>query len=265
MRRPPHRSRTAAIITLAVATLIVVFQLLGLWRPFQIVIGGLTRPIANVASGAARGIGNTFAALGSLNSLSRENTRLKKELSERDAQLAERKEVEKENELLRQQLNFSKNQPYQLIGATVTGYSPDNVRRNFMIDRGRADGVREGQAVISSGVMVGKIDHVNDHSAVVFLLSDPEFRVQGLSQSGRARGIVRGQLGSGLRFEQVGQNETLEVGENILTSGSDIIPKGILIGNVESVDKSDNEIFQAANVRPLVDYGRLEVVFVVKG
>lgn len=262
--RKNSRSRTAAIVTLVVATIILLFQLLGWWRPFQIVIGGMTRPVAGVFSGFTRGIGSAGSTLGSLTKLSSENNRLKKQLSELDAKLAERKEVEKENELLRQQLNFSKNQPFQLVGAQVIGYSPDNVRRNFSIDRGSADGVKVGQAVVSSGVMVGKIDRVTDHTSIVFMLSDPEFRVQGLSQSARARGIVRGQLGSGLRFEQVGQNETLEINEYILTAGSEVIPKGILIGSVESVDKSDNEIFQAANVRPLVDYSRLEVVFVVK-
>lgn len=262
--RKNSRARVAAIVTVVIVTVILAFQILGLWRPFQIVIDGITRPIGGAISGISRGIGNGFSTLGSLTTLSKENARLSQALSAKESELAQQKEVAKENELLRQQLNFSKNQPFQLIGAQVVGYSPDNVRRSLTIDRGSKDGIQAGQAVMSSGVMVGKVDKVNDRSAVVFLVNDPEFRVQGMSQSGRARGIVRGQLGSGLRFEQVAQSETLETGEYVLTAGSELVPKGILIGAIESIDRSDNEIFQAANLRPLVDYRRLEIVFVVK-
>ncbi|MFO0955677.1 MAG: rod shape-determining protein MreC [Candidatus Saccharibacteria bacterium] len=262
--RKNSRARLAAIITVVVVTVILAFQLLGLWRPFQIVIDGITRPISGALSGMTRGIGSGISTLGSLATLSKENARLSQALSEKESQLAERKEVEQENELLRQQLNFSKNQPFQLIGASVVGYSPDNVRRSLTIDRGSNDGITAGQAVMSSGVMVGKVDKVNDRSAIVYLVNDPEFRVQGLSQSGRARGIVRGQLGSGLHFENIAQSETLEKGEYVLSAGSELVPKGILIGAIESIDRSDNEIFQAANLRPLVDYRRLETVFVVK-
>jgi rod shape-determining protein MreC len=66
-------------------------------------------------------------------------------------------------------------------------------------------------------------------------------------------------------MEQVAQNEVIDIGEFVVSSGSDRVPKGLPIGKIESIDRSDNEIFQAANVKPLVDMQRLEIVFVVKG
>ena len=120
-------------------------------------------------------------------------------------------------------------------------------------------------AVVSSGAIIGKIERVHDKSSDVFLVSDPEFRILAMTQNGRAKGIVRGQLGSGLRMEQIAQNEVIDVGEYVMSAGSDRVPKGLPIGTIESIDRSDNEIFQAANVKPLVDTQRLELVFVVKG
>jgi cell shape-determining protein MreC len=66
-------------------------------------------------------------------------------------------------------------------------------------------------------------------------------------------------------MEQIAQNEAIEPNEYVITAGSEKIPKGLPLGVVESVDRSDNEIFQAANIKPLADSQRLEIVFVVKG
>ena len=51
----------------------------------------------------------------------------------------------------------------------------------------------------------------------------------------------------------------------MITAGSGLVPKGLLIGTVDSVESSDNAVFQEANIRPSTDLSRLEIVFVVKG
>lgn len=263
--RPNSRLRITLISTVVVVSLVILLQITGLWRPIRVVFDVTTQPITRLFSGIGRSIGGGFSTLASLGTISKENTDLRRELTEQKADLAKSQEIERENELLRAQLNFSKNSDYQQVGARVVGYSPDNMRRTLTIDRGKKDGLEVGQAVMSSGALIGRIEEVNDMSSQVFLVGDPEFRVQAISQSGRARGILRGELGEGLRFEQVAQNESLQSNEFVLTAGSELIPKGILIGTIESIDRSDNEIFQAANVRPAADYRRVEVVFVVKG
>jgi rod shape-determining protein MreC len=267
MQRPKSnsRARLGIIIALVIISGFLLFQLFGWWRPFRIVIDALTQPISRTLTGFGRSIGSGISTLTSLGQLSDENTQLKQRLTEKESEAARLNEIEKENALLRAQLNFTEEQKLDLRGARVIGYSPDNVRRNITIDLGREDGVEEGQAVVSSGAFVGKIEKVHDKSSEVFLMSDPEFRVLVMTQNGRARGILRGQLGSGLRMEQIAQNEAIEPNEYVITAGSEKIPKGLPLGVVESVDRSDNEIFQAANIKPLADSQRLEIVFVVKG
>lgn len=262
-RRNPRLQRTT-ILVLASTTLVIIIHLAGWWRPIQIVVDGVTTPIVRSFTGFTRWVGGGLSTAGSLGTLARDNAELSRQLSERDAQIASLREVEAENQLLRTQLGFQKDQPLNLVGAHVIGYSPDNVRRNLVIDRGARDGIKVGQAVVSSGVLIGKVEHVNDHTAQIFLVTDPEFRVQAMGQSGRARGIIRGQLGSGLRFEQIAQNEKIDKDEYVISAGSDLVPKGLLIGRVETVDRSDNEIFQAASVKSLVDVSRLELVYVVQ-
>ena len=256
--------RLAAFWGIAVVSLVLVLQISGLWRPVTIVLDDIVRPVGEVLSSMTRGVGDTFRTLGSLHQLEQNNRHLESQLQAAQAETARLRELENENKLLREQFGFQKDQPLELVGAKVVAYGPDNVRRTIVMNRGSRDGIQVGQAVVSSGILVGKVDRVEASTATVGLVSDPEFRLQAIGQSGRARGILRGELGTGLRLEQIAQNERLDRGENILTAGSDRIPKGILIGTTESVDKSDNEIFQAATVRSPLNFERLELVFVVK-
>ncbi|MEI7819070.1 MAG: rod shape-determining protein MreC [bacterium] len=260
-----HRNmRWAALLALIAAGGITIFQIFGWWRPVGIVLEAAVSPIGRGLSGMSRSIGESLRTVTSLGGLADDNRRLQQEVADKSVQISQLKETERENDLLRQQLNFDKTQGLPLVGAHVVAYSPDNVRHTLVIDRGSREGIATGQAVVSSGILVGKVDRVSDNTATVFLVSDPEFRIQAIGQSERARGIIRGQLGAGLRFEQIAQNETVAQGENVLTAGSDKAPRGLLIGKVESVLKSDNEVFQSANVRSLLDFNRLEIVFVVK-
>lgn len=262
---PNPRMRIGIIVSLMIISVVLAFQMLGWWRPLRIVTDALVQPIARTIAGFGRWAGNGVSTLSMLGKLSGENADLRRRLAELESNSVRISEIEKENVLLRAQLNFTEQQKLELKGARVIGYSPDNVRRNITIDLGRADGIEEGQAVVSSGAFIGKVEKVYDHSSEVFLMSDPEFRVLAMTQNGRARGILRGQLGSGLRLEQIAQSEAIESGEYVITAGSERVPKGLPLGVVESVDRSDNEIFQAANIKPMVDFQRLETVFVVKG
>jgi rod shape-determining protein MreC len=119
--------------------------------------------------------------------------------------------------------------------------------------------------VIASGVLVGTIDRVEEFSSTVFLSTDPEFRIRAIGQDGRSQGVVKGQLGQGYLFDKITQTENINNGELVITAGSGLVPKGILIGQVDSVQKSDNAVFQSATLRPLIDFSSLDVVFVVTG
>lgn len=49
-----------------------------------------------------------------------------------------------------------------------------------------------------------------------------------------------------------------------LTSGlGGILPRGLVVGQVTSVEKHDVDLFQSARLRPATDYDRLDVVLVI--
>ena len=140
-------------------------------------------------------------------------------------------------------------------------------RSQFLtIGRGSADGIRPGMAVVTSGTLVGTVQEVSPSTAKVFLVIDPSFRVAGIDQDqpDRPTGTIHGQIGSGLIFDKIAQNQTVKPGDTVITSGlgSDIA-KGIIIGKVQTVDKRENGVFQSAQVSTDIAFSKLEIVYVV--
>ncbi len=56
----------------------------------------------------------------------------------------------------------------------------------------------------------------------------------------------------------------MEQGDRVITSGlAGIFPKGLLVGTVADVKRERHELFQTAELRPAVDFDKIEGVFVI--
>lgn len=260
-----NKHAPAVIIASAIAGLIVVLYLIGFFWPFRILHDQIFNPIGRAVVHTTHSISEGFGFVGNLRNLSHQNAQQADEILQLKQQLSTLKEVAHENDVLRTQLQFNKNLSLDLAPARVVATDVDTTQRFLTIDRGSAAGLKKGMAVVSNGALIGTIDQVNDYSSRVFLVSDPEFRIRGTAQDGRAQGIVSGQLGSGYIFDQIAQSDSVGTGEMVITNGSGLVPRGILIGQVEQVNHADNAVFQSALLRPLVDVSRVELVFVVLG
>ena len=149
--------------------------------------------------------------------------------------------------------------PAQLVGVDVSAWF-----RSALIDRGRSHGVRAGMPVISEHGLVGLVTATANDGAKIMMLIDRQAAVDGVVQRSRARGIARGSRQDGLSFQFAAREDDVRVGDVIITSGlGGVYPKGLRIGEVVSVAPSDAVMLQTAEVRPAVDFGRLEQVFVM--
>jgi rod shape-determining protein MreC len=259
-----QQSVTLAIIC-SVALAIIALKYLGGFWPFRVVNDQILNPIGSAFSQVGRSINSNFSIITRATELSKENKAQANEILALKNQLSSLKEVANENEELRNQLNFNERLKLDLTAARVVSSEGTSLRKYITIDRGKNSGLKEGMAVVSSGVLVGTVDKVEDFSSTVFLSSDPDFRIRAIGQDGRAQGIVRGQLGQGYLFEKITQAESIRKGELVISAGSGLIPKGIIIGEVESTTRSDNAVFQSAQLKPLVNLSSIEIVFVVTG
>ena len=210
---------------------------------------------------------NFFSLLGSISKLKKENERIAKENLSLLAQMAGLREQKKENEMLRTQLGLIPRREYELEAAFVISHDPRGAGSWIMIDKGRADGIETDMpAIVSNGILIGRVAEVYEKSAKVALLTDSGSAVNVIDLETGARGILSGKYNLGLTLGMVQQTEVLNVGDEIVTSGlGGSMPKGLLVGNIREVGNTEDKLFQEAQVSTKVKYDDLEIVFILKG
>src|SRR4030042_1835321 len=122
-----------------------------------------------------------------------------------------------------------------------------------------------GMVVMSAGSsLVGVVSAALDDFAWVTLITDPNSSVNAMVMESRTQGVVSGTLHAGLKMELLPQEEVVQPGSTVATSGlGGNFPDALLIGEVVSVQGSPQDIFQKAEVEPAADLTRLETVLVL--
>ena len=179
------------------------------------------------------------------------------------------REFERENEILRQLLNYSRSNPqfnYQtttVIGRSI-GADPTNLLYFSYVDVGTRVGIAENMPVITDRGLVGRVTAVGPNLAQVLMLIDPASAVNAIVQNSRVTGLVRGNIDGTLTLERIPQDEKINPGDIVLTSGlGGNFPDKLVIGQVTEVLKRDQDMFQTARIRPTVDFGKLETMLII--
>ena len=222
------------------------------------------KPFSIVSNFTVDKVVSIFGNFTNLNSLGKENQNFIKENLELQGQLAILKEVQHENEILKKEIGFLNTKgdlklaPANIIGRSVSGYL-----KTVIIDRGEKDGVKQNQAIISQGFLVGTVRQVFLNSAEVILITDSNSLAPVVLQDSRGTGMLRGGFG-GLTVEDIPLNIPIKKGEQVVTSGlGGDIPMGLMVGEVEDVVSREGEIFQKVTVKSPIQIYFLEFVFVV--
>ncbi len=164
---------------------------------------------------------------------------------------------------LKIQLEFAEENPLKKIFSEVIGESIDNFHQTLQINRGSNDGIQRNFAVILKEGVVGRIQTVTWFQSTVQLILDRRSRFPAILQRTRAKGLVYG-TGKGLEMRRIHLRADVKVGDRIVTNGlSGLFPKGILVATVTVVKYEDHEMFQTAELTPVVDFDKIEGVFVV--
>ncbi|NNL66073.1 MAG: rod shape-determining protein MreC [Myxococcales bacterium] len=149
--------------------------------------------------------------------------------------------------------------PMEVVGQDVSPWF-----RSVLLDRGHDHGVRAGMPVVTDAGVVGLVTATSDNAGRTMLLLDRQSAIDGIVQSSRARGIVRGRGTNRLEFEFVVSGAEVVVGDVVISSGLDgVYPKGLRIGEVVDIVSSPYGLTQKAILAPSVEFGRLEQVFVI--
>ena len=232
---------------------------------FKSYLAGTLRPFEVIFSQ----IGNKFVfwqnAFFGIRQLKESNIKLAVENLELYGKLAKLPQIEEENSFLKEKLNLADKNFWSTSLANIIGRDFEN-NRSFLIDKGAVDGIAVGMQVIFKGeVVVGKISDVNYNTSKVKTIIDVSSKIAAVNSTGNVSGLVRG-LGSDIVFDLIAKNKKPEIGDLIISSGTDgLWLRGLLIGKVKKVKLEDSQVFNAADIELLADFRDFDNVFVIKG
>jgi len=211
---------------------------------------------------SSRGI---FSGISEISGLKEQNAELADKLRQSRIDKNEYEELKAENEILKKQLGFKEQvKEKELVPAKIISREPTTFLDNIIINKGSNDGITVGLVVVSNGALVGRINNVFCNQSKVILITSKDSVIQAMLQKNRDLGILRGGL-SGVTLENIPQDVEVSEKESVVTSGlGGGAEQGILIGEITGQRSSKAEIFKVLNVQPVVDFSKLEIVFVVK-
>jgi rod shape-determining protein MreC len=223
--------------------------------------------VQSVTSSGVRGVRDVWSNYAELRGARDENQELKQQLAELEVRLQEQRALAARTEKLNELLGLKTATPLPTIAAEVIGGNPNATPgiREITIDRGTADGVQSGMAVIAPRGIVGRVvGYPAAHAARVQLIIDRNAAAGALIERTRTGGLIVGAAGPPpLAMEMVSSLADVQQGDLVVSSGIDgIYPKGYAIGWIDKVERG-RELYFDLTVRPAVDFNSLEEVLVV--
>jgi len=274
------RRRRAVLAVLVLLSVILLTAYFG--EPGGGVLHGIQRgaqqvlsPIEKGASTAAKPFRDLFNFIADPFDAKGENKKLKKQLARARTELAAEQTAIRENEQLRAMVGLSRRpgfpQGTNPVAARVIARSPTDWYSTVQVDKGKGDGIRKDQPVITGDGLVGKVTSVTSGTATVTLITDGSSSVSAQVMPVGADGILRPAVGdpNDLQLDFLRKGRLIRKGQVVVTSGfssgqlTSLYPRGIPIGTVKSVNPNEIETYQRVHVQPFADFHRLDYVQVL--
>lgn len=235
--------------------------LLSIREKAYVIIGTLQMTSSNLKTGFTEFI----ADMGRSEKLREENRALKNEIAQmRFREENYYQEIVSSYQKLEEMLEFKEKHSYNLLPTQVIAYPSYSYFKTVFINKGEKEGIKKDLVVVNSQGLVGRIVEVYPHQAKVLLIIDERSKVGVRNQESRDVAILQGK-GEVCELKYLLNKVSIEAGDGVITSGlGGIFPEGILVGKVSYVRKNPRRLFQEVEVVPLVDFGKLEELFIIK-
>ncbi|WP_372765087.1 rod shape-determining protein MreC [Litorivivens sp.] len=198
-------------------------------------------------------------------SLREENARLRAEALVLHAKTQKLASLRAENLRLRELLNSASHKEESVVVAEVVGLAADPAQHVFIVDKGSADGIEEGQAVIDADGLVGQVINVAYNHSRVMMVTDVTHALSVQVNRNGVRAIVEGSgLIDLLELSHVAATTDIKVGDLLVSSGlGGRFPAGYPVARVSEVTIDPGEPFATVRARPLAQLDKAQFVLLV--
>ena len=234
------------------------------WSPAEQFLIEITAPIQQGILKLVDAIEDFWLNYFYLVSVRQDNLRLMAAVDALKMENSRYRELLSTHKRLEKLLQFKQTTHWPVLAARVIGLDPTGWFKSVIINKGEKAGIEMDMPVVNASGVVGRVVSLSPNYAKVLLVIDQNSGVDCLVQRSRDRGILKGLSTEICKLCYVVKSSDVAVGDKIVTSGlGGVFPKGIPVGEVRHVREMSGNLFKDIDVRPEVDFSRLEEVLVI--
>ena len=160
--------------------------------------------------------------------------------------------LEAENKRLRAMLQSSERLDERVLIAELLAVDLQPFRHQIVINKGKREGVYDGQPIVDANGVMGQIVHVGPFSSTVLLLTDPTHAIPVQVNRNGLRSVA---VGTGqshiLHLEHLSNNVDIKEGDLVVSSGlGSRFPPGYPVGVVQDISRVPGDPFAKVTIIP---------------
>ena len=235
----------------------------------ELVVQGVLAPFRATATTQTRTAEKYYSYMFRYEALAAENEVLKAQIAEMEDVARQADSVSRENERLRNALNFqAAHEDYVMVDAYIIGWSTTDWENTLTINRGTNAGITENMcAVTDNGEVVGLVTDVGTNWAEVTTVLDSTLEISGTISSSGYNGMVSGGYVNGhetlLQMNYLPSAAIIRNKEQVVTSGSTVYPRGLIIGSIVDAGFEETGIAKYALLDPAAEISSLEQILII--
>lgn len=255
----------AVLLSVALA---IISNLSGLTLP-EMVVQGVLAPMRTGLSRIRDGAEQYYSYLFRYEALEAENAALKEKVAQLEADARTADSLSRENDRLRDALNMqATHEDYDLVDAYIIAWTSNDWTSTLTINRGQNAGLAAGMCAITANhELVGLVTEVGSNYAVIRTIKDSSLQISATLASSGNNGQVKGNYNTGnaelLRMDYLPSSSIIRNNDPVVTSGSTVYPRDLVIGYVVDADFDDTGVAKYALLQPAADIDTLEQLFIL--
>ena len=235
----------------------------------DLVIQGILTPFRAAGSALTDAAEKYYSYMFRYEALEAENEVLTARIAAMEDVARQADAVSRENERLRKALNFlSTHEDYVTVDAYIISWSSTDWSNTLTLNRGTNAGVDVNMCVITAnGEVVGLVTEVGPNYSIVKTVLDSTLEISTNISTSGYNGMVKGGYISGsetlLRMDYLPSSSIIRNNDQVVTSGSTVYPRGLIIGSVVDAGFEETGVAKFALLEPAAEINALEQVFII--
>ena len=247
----------------------VIFASLGTQTLPGTIVQTILAPVKAIGNSLTRTAEQYYSYMFKYEALAAENAELQAEIANMEDVARQAEAIARENQRLRGMLNLlANNESYVVVDAYIIGWNSTNWNSTLTINRGTNAGIEANMcAITENGQVVGLVTEAGPNYAVIKTILDSTLEISGTISVSGYNGMVSGGYIDGhetlLKMEYLPSNAIIRNTDQVVTSGSTVYPRGLIIGDVVDAGFEETGVAKFALLKPAATINTLEQVFII--